>query len=341
MSGGKRAFRVALLVSSLLGIPGCATLRAGLEYGQAVRAFQDHRYEVAEDHLHSALGKNPGDERVTSLLGWVHFKQGRIEEAGRLFTEAYERNPENPGTIEGLGWVQYLYGQDEDAEKKFKKLVDYAEKHLQHPHWLYYTVNDQVFIQSIYSEANYVLGLIAKRRGMVGGARTYFEEALSQPNQFVDHDIIAGELADTLFQLGEYEAAATFYKGFLSKNPKNLTLLNRYAWCRYQAGNIEEAKRLYLRSKELSSLAEEYYQESLSSQSITQRIYAKRMAEPHYGLALIYVKEKQLDAALEELASGLKISPFFHHPKEIALLLERYPEWGERLRLRSLGRSLP
>jgi tetratricopeptide (TPR) repeat protein len=324
-----------------LGIAGCATLRAGIEYDQALRAFKDHRYEIAEDHLQSALRKNPEDERATSLLGWVRFKQGRTEEAGKLFAEAYQRNPENIGTMEGLGWTYYLYGQDENAEKEFKKLITYTEKHFENPNWPYYEPNDWETIRSIHSEANYALGLIAKRRGMWGRARIYFENALSQPNQFIDREIIAKEFTDTLFQLGEYKTAAIFYKEYLSKNPKDLSLLNRTAWCLYQTGNIEEAKSLYLRSKELSLLAAEYYQESLGSQSVTQRIYAKRMAEPYYGLALIYVKEKRLDAALEELASALKISPFFHHPKEIALLLGQYPQWQETLRRRSLGRPLP
>jgi tetratricopeptide (TPR) repeat protein len=337
---GQTRFRVALFFSILLGMVGCAMLRAGIEYDQALQAFKDHHYEIAEGYLYSALKKNPGDERATSLLGWVRFKQGRNEEAGKLFTEAYQRNPENIATIEGFGWIYYLYGRDESAEKEFKKLINYAEKHFENPNWPYYEPNDKETIQSIHSEANYALGLIAKRRGTWKGARTYFEEALRRPNQFIDRETIVGELADTLFELGEYQAAEMFYKEFLSKNPKDLFLLNRTAWCLYQTGNIEEAKSLYFRSKELSSLATEYYQEALGSQSVTQRIYAKRMAEPYYGLALIYVKEKRLDVALEELISALKISPFFHHPKEIALLFDQYPEWQETLRLRSLGRPL-
>jgi tetratricopeptide (TPR) repeat protein len=338
---GGCGFRGALLFSILLGMLGCTTLRAGMEYDQALREFKDYHYGIAEGYLHSALKKNPGDERATSLLGWVRFKQGNIREARKLFAEAYQRNPENLATIEGLGWVQYLYGQDEDSEKEFRKLTTYAERHFQNPNWIDYPAEARQFIESIYSEASYALGLIAKRRGMWEEARSRFEDALSRPGRFIDREIIAKELADSLFQVGEYKAALTFYKEFLSENPQDLSLLNRTAWCLYQIGNIEEAKSLYLESKELSSLATEYYQESLGSQSVTRRIYAKRMAEPYYGLALIYVKEKQLDAALEELASGLKISPFFHHPKEIALLLDQYPEWRERLRLRSLGRPFP
>ncbi len=338
---GQDGFRGALLVSVLLGMLGCVTLRAGVEYNRALEAFKNHHYEIAEVHLHSALRKNPGEERATSLLGWVRFKQGRTEEAGKLFTEAYQRNPENIATIEGLGWIQYLSGQNENAEKEFRKLTAYAEKHLRHPNWIEYPVDDRQFIESIYSEASYALGLIAKRKGMWASARDNFENALNQRNQFIDHEIIAKELADTLFQLGECKAALVFHKEFLSENPQDLSLLNRTAWCLYQVGNIEEAKTLYLRSKKISSLAAEYYRESLGSQSVTRRLYAKRMAEPYYGLTLIYEKEKQLDAALEELASALGISPFFHHPKEITLLLDRYPGWQEMLRLRSLGRPLP
>jgi Flp pilus assembly protein TadD len=338
---GRRGLRVTLLASTLFGMVGCTTLKAGIDYDQALRAFKNHHYEIAEHHLGTALRKNPGDERVASLLGWVRFKQGRVEEARRLFTEAYQRNPDNLATVEGLGWVYYLDGQDEKAEKEFKKLIQSAEIHFGNPFWAYYEPKDREFIQSMHSEANYGLGLIAKRKGMWEAARISFEQALNQFNQFISRDIIAKDLADTLFHLGEYKAAAIFYKEFLSENPNDLSLLNQYAWCLYQNGNLEEAKSLYLKSKELSLLTAKYYQEPLGNQGVTQRIYAKRMAEPYYGLALIYAKEKRLVAAQGELATALKISPFFHHSEEIVLLLNQYPEWRENLRLRSLGRPLP
>jgi len=338
---GRRGVRVTLLVSTLFGMLGCATLNAGIDYDQALRAFKNQHYDIAENHLDTALRKNPGDERAASLLGWVRFKQGRIEEAKPLFTEAYQRNPDNMATVEGLGWIYYLDGQDEKAEKAFKKLIQFTENHLENPSWPYYEPKDREVIQSMHSEANYALGLIAKRRRMWKAARDFFEQALNQFNQFISRDTIAKDLADTLFHLEEYKVAAILYKEFLSENPKDLSLLNRYAWCLYQIGNIEEAKSLYLRSKELSLLAGEYYQKPLGNQSVTQRIYAKRMAEPYYGLALIYAREKRFIAAQGELATALKISPFFHHSEEIVLLLDQYPEWREKLRLRSLGRPLP
>ena len=244
-------------------------------------------------------------------------------------------------TIEGLGWVQYSIGQDEEAEKNFNKLIQYAEKHFVNPNWQYYERNDREIVQSIYSEGSFGLGLIAKRQGKWEEARHRLDEAFTQPNRFIDHDTIGKELADILFQLRDYKAAAIFYKNSISQNPLDSFLLNRYAWCLYQSGNDEEAKSIFLRSKELSSSAEGFSQDFFSSQSVTQRIRAKRIAETYNGLALNYIKQGRHDEAEEELASALRISPYFNHPHEISLLLAQHPEWQEKLRLKSLGRSLP
>ena len=343
MMSGPSRLSGALVASILflLDILSCTTLRGVVEYHQALQAYKNHQYGVAEGLLGSTLRQNPGDERAISLLGWVQFKQGRVEEAGKLFAEADRINPENIMTVEGLAWVQYAFGQDEKAERSFNKLIRYAEKHFVNPDWLYYERNDREIIQSVYSEGCFGLGLIAKRRGKWEEARNFLEKASTQPNRFIDRDTIAKELADILFQLGDYKAAAIFYKELTSQNPLNPLLLNRYAWCLYQSGDHEGAKSVFLRSKELSSGTEEFDQDLFSSQNVAQRLRAKRIAEPYYGLALIYIKEGRFDAAEEELASALKISPYFHHPHEISLLLAQYPEWQERLRLKSLGRSLP
>ncbi len=342
MSGSsRRRGALVVLVLYLRGVLSCTTLGGIVEYNRALQAYKDHDYAMAENFLGSSLRQDPGNERATSLLGWVQFKQGKMEEAGKLFSEADRINPENIMTVEGLGWVQYWFGQDEDAEKNFSKLIQFAEKHLRNPNWLYYERDDREIIQSIYSEGSFGLGLIAKRRGMREEARGHLEKALTQPNRFIDHEMMVNELADILFELGDYKAAAIFYKDSISRNPLDPFPLNRYAWCLYQSGNHEEAKVIFLRAKELSSRSGEFGRDLFGSQSVTQRILAKRIAEPYYGLALIYFKERRFEEAQEELASALRISPYFHHPHEISLLLAQHPEWQERFRLESPGRSLP
>ncbi len=332
------------LIVTLFFLPGilsCGTIRGGTEYDRALQAYKDHQYGVAQGLLGSTLKHHPGDERAISLLGWVYFRQGRVEEAGKLFADADRINPENIVTVEGIGWIGYTLGQNEKAEENFKKLLRFGEKHFWNPDWAYYDRNDREIIQSIYSEGSFGLGLIATRQGTWEEARDHLERAFTHPNRFIGHDTIAKELADILFQLGDYKRAAFIYKDLISQNPLNTLLLNRYAWCLYQSGNHQEAKQIFVRSKELSSVGEEFRHDLFGSQSVTQRLRAKKIAEPYYGLALIYIKERRFDAAQEELASALKISPYFHHPHEISLLLAQYPEWQKSLRRKSLGRSLP
>jgi len=45
---GRHGLRVALIISIFLGMLGCTTLRGGVEYDQALRAFKNHDYEMAE-----------------------------------------------------------------------------------------------------------------------------------------------------------------------------------------------------------------------------------------------------------------------------------------------------
>jgi hypothetical protein len=50
-----------------------------------------------------------------------------------------------------------------------------------------------------------------------------------------------------------------------------------------------------------------------------------------HGLALVYAKERKIEAAREKLAMALKISPFFRHPDEIVSLLKEHPDSQELL----------
>jgi len=156
----------------------------------------------------------------------------------------------------------------------------------------------------MHSEANYALGLLPKEGECWKGSSDFFEQALNQFNQFISRDTIAKDLADTLFHLEEYKVAAILYKEFLSENSKDLSLLNRYAWCLYQTGNIEEAKSLYLRSKELSLLAGEYYQKPWETKVLLNEFMPREWRKPYYGLALIYAREKRFIAAQGELATA-------------------------------------
>ena len=313
-------------------ISGCAALKENLDYNRAVENFTRRNYDLSEGYLQSALRENPKDERAISLLGWIRFKAGRMGEAEELFAEAEKLAPEKPGTMEGLGWIYYGQGLDGRAEEKFRKLGRYAQKHLQSAYWRDYPSADQKFIQSIDSNANYGLGLIAKRKGNWKDAGLYLGRAANQPNQFIDPEIIAAELANTLFESGGFNPAAVQYKKLLLRNPPNPAFLNRYAWCLYQTGDFGGAQKSFQAAQKINSPVAKYYLTVSPGQGVTGKLHAKRIAEAYYGLALLYAREKQFEAAREQLAIALKISPFFHHADEIAALLQEHPEWPDPLK---------
>ncbi|MBM4339449.1 MAG: tetratricopeptide repeat protein [Deltaproteobacteria bacterium] len=313
-----------LLICMILS--GCASIKVASDYEQALRAFQKQLYADAETHLQSALRQKPRNERSLSLQGWVFFKMGMMEESEKVFKLAYQINPENISTVEGLAWIDYAKGQNQDAKNRFRKMIKYALAHFNNPYWADYPIADREYIQSVHSNANYGLGLIAKRMGQWDLARKYLEEAINRPSASIDLEEMRSLLVEILFELREFKQALTHYQILKSGRENSSFFLNRYAWCLYQTGNIEEAKPFFLKSRALIASEAERYRGTSTVQNVTGKLIAKRIAETYYGLALIYAKEKNMEEGRKELSFALSLSPFFHSPEEITKVFKPFPE---------------
>ena len=309
-----------------LALSGCVSLKAGTDYERALIAFQKQLYGEAGTHLQSALRQNPHHEKSLSLQGWVFFKIGMTEESEKVFELASRINPENVSTVEGLAWIDYAKGRNEAAEERFRKMLKYAEEHFRHPYWNEYPPVDRGYIQSVHSNANYGLGLIAKRMGRLDLARQYLEKALNVPNQSIDHEEMRSLLAEILFGLGEFREALIHYQNLISGKEASFFYLNRYAWCLYRIGKAEEAKSFFLKSKALIALEAERYRGTSTVQDTTGKLMAKRISETYYGLALIYANEKNMEEGKKELSFALSLSPFFHSSEEIIKAFKSIPE---------------
>ncbi|MBM4346663.1 MAG: hypothetical protein FJ107_00870 [Deltaproteobacteria bacterium] len=309
-----------------LALSGCASLKISTDYERALVAFQKQLYGETETHLQSALRQNPHHEKSLSLQGWVSFKIGMMEEAEKYFELANRINPENVSTVEGLAWIDYVKGRNETAEERFRKMLKYAEEHFRHPYWKEYPPADRGYIQSVHSNANYGLGLIAKRMGRLDLARQYLEKALNVPNQSIDHEEMRPLLAEIFFGLGEFREALIHYQNLISGKEASFFYLNRYAWCLYRIGKAEEAKSFFLKSKALIALEAERYRGTSTVQDTTGKLIAKRIAETYYGLALIHAKERNMEEGRKELSFALSLSPFFHSPEEITKVFKSFPE---------------
>lgn len=86
------------------------------------------RYGEAEDLIQRALALEPEDAAIIDSLGWLHFKQGRKDEALVLLQKAYAQYPD-PEVAAHLGEVLWALNDREQAETIWKQALDKAPDH--------------------------------------------------------------------------------------------------------------------------------------------------------------------------------------------------------------------
>lgn len=86
------------------------------------------RLDDAQIYLEKAMALQPGDAAITDSLGWLRFRQGRLEEAKDLLTEAYALFPD--GEIAAhLGEVLWMMGDTLGARKVWDKALESEPDH--------------------------------------------------------------------------------------------------------------------------------------------------------------------------------------------------------------------
>lgn len=78
------------------------------------------RYEEAAEYLQQALKLNPDEAVIMDSLGWLRFKQGRIEEALEILQAAYDKVPENEIAVHLVEALLAL-GDKAEARSVFNK----------------------------------------------------------------------------------------------------------------------------------------------------------------------------------------------------------------------------
>lgn len=77
-------------------------------------ADQTDRFDEAEDLIRRAFELLPDDAAVTDSMGWIAFKQGRLDEAERYLREALSLD-DNPEIAAHLGEVLWVQGRKDEA----------------------------------------------------------------------------------------------------------------------------------------------------------------------------------------------------------------------------------
>ena len=93
-------------------------------YLKAAIAFQEKKYQAAEDALNKALSVAPKHAPSQLLMGAVTFEQGELESADKYLTSYLSANPLSPQATKLLGTLRLRQGRFEDALKLLKGISD-------------------------------------------------------------------------------------------------------------------------------------------------------------------------------------------------------------------------
>jgi len=91
-------------------------------------AVQNIRLDEAQIHLERANTLEPDDAAIMDSLGWLRFRQGRLEEAKELLSEAYGLFPDAEIAAH-LGEVLWVLGDQQAAQALWNKALADAPEH--------------------------------------------------------------------------------------------------------------------------------------------------------------------------------------------------------------------
>lgn len=294
---------VSLLV---LLIQGCASLKAEREFNTASRLFKEGSNAEAYQSALNAYSASPGNERYQSLLGWTHFKQGRIDESEKLFRAVYAKNNENLAALQGLAWVEYKKGRLPEAKRRFERELGRAKTIRASVNWRYFNSRDTTYVLSCISDAKFGLGLVALAEGKYSDAEDLLASALEYRNDFVGHTPIKAAMGDVFYLQGNYSKARAYFREAL-RSGEDPAIALKLAWCQYHTGNIEKA--------------EEMFNHGLQTATDTRPWV--------YGLALMAQAANRTPESKTRLEELIGLDPAFPDTAEVRRIMEQNRTWDE------------
>ncbi|MGD9264454.1 MAG: tetratricopeptide repeat protein [Lysobacterales bacterium] len=107
-----------LLDAALVELPDEFSLR----YGRALLAVSMGRIELAETDLRRAIAEDPDNAVAINALGYTLADlTDRYDEAEELIRLAYELQPDDPSVIDSMGWIAYRQGRLDEAERYLRE----------------------------------------------------------------------------------------------------------------------------------------------------------------------------------------------------------------------------
>jgi len=100
-----------------------------LLYARAMTHVERDDIEAAERDLRAVLEENPGDPNALNALGYtLADNTDRYAEAEALIREAYDKLPESAAVVDSMGWIAYKQGRLEQAERYLRRAYEISQQ---------------------------------------------------------------------------------------------------------------------------------------------------------------------------------------------------------------------
>lgn len=166
-------------------------------FDQAMHAYQDQNWKLAQDKLHELLVLYPKHAEALHLMGVIAYQEGRVDQALKHLRQAIAIQPNSANYHSNLG----LALQDAQA-------LDEAAS----------AFMEAIRIQPAHAEAYFNLGNIELERNNLAAAITNLRQALSIRPDYLKAQV---NLADVLHRTGDSERAEELYRQVLHVAPRN------------------------------------------------------------------------------------------------------------------------
>ena len=148
-------------------------------------------------------------------------KEGKLEEAKRLYCEILQTHPTHPYANHNLGSTLYTLGRLKDAETSFKKSIKFKPD---------------------YTEAYYDLGITLQKLHKLEEAEASYKKAIAlKPDYAVAHN----NLGNTLKDLGRLNEAEASYKKAIALKPDYAVAHSNLGTTLKKLHKLEEAEASY------------------------------------------------------------------------------------------------
>ena len=285
------------ILIGLIFLAGCSTIAttmlnrevqldaASASLTQGVDALQKGDIEAADRLLHQAIalfGPTQGYSTVAQRL----MEHGKPEKAVEILEEGTKQYP-SPLLYGMLGEAAQKCGDTQKAKKSGLEAEARASKQLEAitGHTNKQEGSDKAQVtQDLLSLGQYYSEI---RHDLPAALRAYREALRLDPANPILQNALGYTLADKGTTKKEWQEAVLHTKAAVTALPSEGIVLDSYGWALYKTGDIPGANRVLQEAVDLAS----------------------DIAEVHYHLACVYLKEKNTERARLELQRAQRLRP--------------------------------